>query len=69
MAKFTHDEDERSVVRVPVGGPCWHCGEETNYADLDFSTYLCSEECQVAKVAEWAAADRDATKKYGPPCP
>ena len=61
-------EPFQSMVRLLVDKmPCWHCGDLTEWVDLDFEAPLCSEECLEAKVHEWMEADREATRKYGKP--
>ena len=36
--------------------PCWNCGQDTPYEDVDFGTRLCSLECQDVKTGSlWAA--------------
>jgi len=39
-------------------GPCWHCGEETEWIDIDFEAHLCSDECLSAKIDEYLEAMR-----------
>lgn len=38
-------------------GPCWHCGEQTNWVDIDFQAHICSTECHEAKIAEYITAE------------
>jgi hypothetical protein len=35
---------------------CWHCGESTNWIDINFQAPLCSEECFDAKWDEYFKA-------------
>jgi endogenous inhibitor of DNA gyrase (YacG/DUF329 family) len=62
------DTEHRNVIKSRQSGVCWQCGSRTLYIDIDFGAYLCSTECQDVKIAEWAEADREATRKYGAPC-
>ena len=39
--------------------PCWNCEEPTNWIDLNFGAYLCSEECERQK---WSEFERDFNK-------
>ena len=41
------------ILRVDIGGPCWHCGDHTKWAEINFQGYLCSEECVKAKTEEY----------------
>lgn len=60
--KFQQESPERGIVKGEYyqNGefclPCWHCDELTNFFDIDFGTYLCSEECQDAKIEEYMRA-------------
>jgi hypothetical protein len=47
--------------------PCWNCGNFTNWIDISFEAYLCSEECERQKWKEFEEAYNRATEKYGPP--
>jgi endogenous inhibitor of DNA gyrase (YacG/DUF329 family) len=59
-------EPYRCIVRLlEEKSACWHCGDLTQWVDLDFEAPLCSEECLTAKVHEWAEAYREADRKYG----
>jgi endogenous inhibitor of DNA gyrase (YacG/DUF329 family) len=50
-------EPFQSMVRLLVDkAPCWHCGDLTEWVDIDFEVPICSRECLTAKVKEWGAA-------------
>jgi len=70
MPRFEHGDDteRRNVIKSRQGYTCWQCGSRTLYVDIDFGVFMCSTECQIKTIAEWAEADREATRKYGAPC-
>lgn len=55
---------ELIISRHDSTGKCWHCGEETEWLDLSFQTWMCSEECYKAKWDEyWEASAKSAERK------
>ena len=50
------DEAPNGIIRVHEKQPCWNCGELTEYIDINFEAYLCSEECQAQKDSEYIDA-------------
>ncbi len=55
--KFTKDDDVRGIFKGDKQSPCWHCGELTEFIDIDFNgAPLCSTECQDAKIEEFRQA-------------
>lgn len=52
-----------SIWKYGEPNPCWNCGELTSWIDLNFEAYLCSEECERQK---WAEFIRDFNKPIFP---
>ena len=46
-----------NVMRVDITDVCWNCGKPTNWVDIDFMAYLCSEECLIDKCDECCRAE------------
>jgi len=45
------------TIQVKEGsGPCWHCGMETKWVEINFQAWLCSPACNEAKWKEFAEA-------------
>ena len=42
---------------------CAHCGMPTNFIDIDFKAYVCSEECESAITDEFFKYAKDMTSK------
>jgi hypothetical protein len=69
MAKFDFSRiDATYTDRIIIGGSeliqshtiygCWHCGEPTEWVEINFSAHLCSDECLSAKIDEYLEATR-----------
>lgn len=69
MAKFDISRiDATYTDRIIVGGSelihahgastCWHCGKTTEWVEINFEAYLCSDECLSAKIDEYLEATR-----------
>ena len=58
--KFPHarpDDDkeyDRCMIKLSRSEPCFVCGSRTQWVDIDYQCFICSEECQLS-VAEDAA--------------
>lgn len=53
------EQVEHSIIKAGGSYPCWHCGQPTSFADIDFGAPICSEECSRAKNDEfWEACSR-----------
>ena len=50
------EEPQMGIVKLGAEGACWHCGELTCYAELNYQTWMCSEECMAAKDKEYTDA-------------
>ena len=53
-----------SIMRGRKCDNCCHCGRLTNFIDIDFEAYVCSEECDEALTNEWMAAIARTSGKY-----
>ena len=47
------DEAPNGIIRVHEKQPCWNCGALTDYVDINYEAYLCSDECQQQKDSEY----------------
>lgn len=47
-----YQEVEQGIIKFRHLEPCWHCGELTEFYDIDFNAPLCSHECVNAKIKE-----------------
>ena len=47
-----HEEVEPSIVKFRYLEPCLHCGDITEFWQLDFDAPFCSHECIKAKIKE-----------------
>ena len=45
-------EVQDNILRGAHAGPCWHCGEMTEFIEINYEAYLCSDECEWAKDEE-----------------
>lgn len=52
------EEVEDSIVKVATENKCWNCSELTNFVEINFMAYLCSDECNAAKWNEFEKASR-----------
>lgn len=59
---FEWAEWDKHVTKVPTSGPCWHCGAETQWVEINFQAYLCSKACNDAKWDEYAKAFRKSSE-------
>jgi hypothetical protein len=50
--------DEHTMQAKNGTGPCWHCGKETPWLEINFQAWLCSLACNRAKWAEYMKASR-----------
>lgn len=56
---MTQEElDQRRLLRVDSEALCFHCGQMTQWTDIDFQGYLCVPKCQDAKITEFNKALR-----------
>lgn len=39
-------EVESFIVKNPIEGKCFVCGDKTYFIDVNFMCFLCSEECR-----------------------
>ena len=47
-----HEEVEPSIIRFKHLEPCLHCGDMTEFYQIDFDAPFCSHECIKAKIKE-----------------
>jgi len=52
-----NEEVEHGIVKGVEETPCIHCGEPSQFVDLDFEGNFCSEECNRAKWQEYEEAN------------
>ena len=50
--------DDHTILAQEGSGPCWHCGKETRWIEINFESWLCSPECNAAKWKEYEEASR-----------
>lgn len=56
---------DKHTIRARTGsGPCWHCGKETVWIEINFESWLCSPECNAAKWKEYEEAARHAPQSH-----
>lgn len=47
-----HPKDLPGYLWINEPGPCWHCGAETHYTEVNYATFLCPGACTEAKDRE-----------------
>jgi hypothetical protein len=57
------DWDKHTLKAKEGSGPCWHCGKDTQWIEINFQAWLCSLECNQAKWREYEWAERQASKR------
>lgn len=48
--KAKPDEKHGRLIKTKKNVACNVCGVETSWVDLDFSSYLCSDECMLTEL-------------------
>jgi hypothetical protein len=56
VKKPNGDYEGYCVIKLDNPVPCWHCGENTQWVELNFEAPLCYGECETAKWAEYRSA-------------
>lgn len=39
------EEEHKSIIRSAIAQPCCICGEPTEYCEINYEAFFCSEEC------------------------
>lgn len=42
---FQPNDPYNEVAKGPTARPCWRCGTETQFIELNFEAHVCSEAC------------------------
>lgn len=56
-----------NILRGRVAKPCWHCGELTEFIEINYEAPLCSEECDWAKTEEINERCKDSADELNDP--